>query len=193
MKRSIIYITAFLLFSGVVTAQLLNKKADEAPESEDISAIVSEAKKEATLKLQPYRYDAAKVTYFIYKPFDQIKEIEVVFFNSVDYRLAFNSKAVQSDGISVKIYDKPQTVKERNLLFEKPGVKAGNNFEVTSSELTATLVSTLGKPELKLKKVYIDYVVPAQKREVHKDERTGEETTIRTKAAMVLSMGYQNI
>jgi hypothetical protein len=190
MKKLIFSSVTIVLLGTLVTAQVLNKKPAEAPEAEDITALVLQYKKEATQSLEPYRYDNSKITYFLYKPFEQIKEVEVFFFNTSEYRISFNSKAVK-DPIVVEIYDKPIDAPNRTLLYKKDGVQGGL-FQCTSKELKDKLVEALGK-ELQLKKVYIDYRIPAKAKETTTDERTGEEFTTRHKAAMVLAMGYSNL
>lgn len=193
MKRAKFLIFSLFLVGGLVaTAQILNKKPAEAPEEIDISELVRECKKKATLALDPYRYDASKITYFLYKPFNQVKEVEVFFFNNAEYRLSFNSEAVADPAIAVEIFDKPQGTPGRILLFKKEGVKGGE-FLTTSTDLKNELIKAVGKEDVYLKKVYIDYVIPSKKKETHQNERTGEVSTIRTKGAMVLALGYKNV
>lgn len=193
--------TLMLLIGTMTFAQLLNKRTpDTETETQDLSEIVSKLKADAKLKLEPFRYDGSKVTYFLYKPYLQRKEVEVYFFNDTEYKLAFNSNAVEGDGpLEVAIYDRPHDNKYRTKLFEKKGVTQ-SEFDVTSTQLLNALkeakvakgMSEAEANDIRLKKVYIDYIIPSKPREIITDEK-GNKTIVRTKAAMVMAMGYSNI
>jgi hypothetical protein len=174
----------------LVTAQALQKKTAQKPEEEDLAAKVPEWKKAATEALAPYRYDASKVTYFTYQPYEQTKEVEVFFFNNTDYKISFNCNGVK-EAIGVEIFDKPEGSPDRVSLY-KTDAAPGKSFHCTSSELNKKASSDSGKP-VNLKKAFISYKIPSKAREVFKDERSGQESVIRTRGAMVLAMGYSNV
>ena len=189
------------MFATISYAQVLNKREKKGQEStiNEIKEQVPPMKTEARASLDPYRYDASKVTYFLYKPFTQRKEVEIYFFNSAEYKIAFQPGLVK-DPIKVQVFDRPKDYKNRTLLFEKNGV-SGGIFHTTSSELLANLKSKkieggMAEAEaaiLRLKKVYIDYIIPTKEKEVTVDPKTKQETIVRTKGAMIISMGYDNL
>lgn len=47
--------------------------------------------------------------------------------------------------------------------------------------------------KMRLKRLYINYIIPAIDREIELDEVTGEEVRIVTKGAIVLAIGYSNL
>ena len=46
---------------------------------------------------------------------------------------------------------------------------------------------------MRLKKLYISYIIPAIDREIEIDPETGKEIKVVTKGAIVLAIGYSNI
>lgn len=188
MNRIIIS-TLSILAVSLVTAQVLQKKPSEKPQEEDLAAQVTVYKKEATKALEPYRYDASKVTYFTFQPYEQTKEVEIFFFNKTEYRLAFNSKGIK-ENIVVEIYDRAEGQPDRTLLFKKEAAPGGE-FTCTSTELTKKFEEGGKKGELK--RAFISYRIPSKVKETFKDERSGEESVIRKRGAMVLAMGYSNV
>ena len=46
---------------------------------------------------------------------------------------------------------------------------------------------------MRLKKLYISYIIPAIDREIEIDPETGKEIKVITKGAIVLAIGYSNI
>jgi hypothetical protein len=207
MKKKLTAITLVFAVSGIATSQMFNKKSDQrAGETvykitpEDLSDQIPTKKKEAKESLKPYRYDASKVSYFIYKTFEQRKEVEVFFFSNNEYKLAFNPGSV-AEAIEVKIYDKPNNYRDRTELWSKSGV-SGGIFDVTSTTLLNNLIdkkvkvdSSMTQSEaenLILKKVYINYLIPAKEKDITAGEK-GEKVITRTKGAMILSMGYKNV
>ena len=47
--------------------------------------------------------------------------------------------------------------------------------------------------KMRLKRLYINYIIPAIDREIEVDEITGEEVRVVTKGAIVLAIGYSNL
>ena len=188
---------------GTLYAQVFNKKTERRAgetdyEITDVSDQVPELKKQARTSLTPFRYDASKVTYFVYKTFQQRKEVEVFFFNGNDYQIAFNPGAVDN-ALELEIWDKPQTYANKTLLYKKSGVKGGI-FPVQSTELRQALIDKkveAGMPaqeaeKLQLKKVYVNYIIPAKAKETKTGDE-GQTVVVRTKGAMVMAMGYKNV
>ncbi len=205
MKKKLIAITLGFAISGIGISQVFNKKSDQNAGQtiykivpEDLSEQIPAKKKETKESLKPYRYDASKVSYFIYKTFEQRKEVEVFFFSSNEYKLAFNPGSI-ADAIEVKIYDKPNNYQNRTELWSKSGV-TGGIFDVSSTTLLDNLkakkieggMTTEQAEALILKKVYINYMIPAKEKDISKGEK-GEKVITRTKGAMILSMGYKNV
>jgi hypothetical protein len=87
MKKSLILLS-FLSFA-VIFAQTA---ANLTEFKENIAA----QKVEAKSQLKPYRFDGSKITYFNFKTYKQVKEVEVYLFNSTDYRFSFNGKSLNS-------------------------------------------------------------------------------------------------
>lgn len=201
MKKSkIAILTAGILFISVLaSAQLLNKRPAEEEEV-DLKEQVRQYKRDAMLQLEPYRYDGAKITYFIYKPYEQLKEVEVFFFNTAEYKLAFNSNGIQGEHkLTLEIYDRPSTMRDRTLLYKKEGISPGE-FSVTSKQLVDEFfkknegsLSEVEKANFRLKKAYINYLVPSIPKTFETDPKTGEKSVVTLKGAMVLAMGYSNI
>ena len=46
---------------------------------------------------------------------------------------------------------------------------------------------------LRIKKLYIDYLIPAKERDIQIDEHTGEEYKLVTKGAIIIAVGYHNL
>ena len=47
--------------------------------------------------------------------------------------------------------------------------------------------------KMRLKRLYINYIIPAIDREIEVDEITGNEVRVVTKGAIVLAIGYSNL
>ena len=106
MKKSLILLS-FLSFA-VIFAQTA---ANLTEFKENIAAQKIEAKSQ----LKPYRFDGSKITYFNFKTYKQVKEVEVYLFNSTDYRFSFNGKSLPND-ITIEIYDQEKAIGDRILL-----------------------------------------------------------------------------
>lgn len=212
MKASkyILLFASVLFFSTVASAQLIGKKKDkETPIDTDGKVAfdkgVQETREAARLKLKPYKYDATKSTYFSYKSYDYAKEVEVITLEKTDYKLFFDGAMVKNEKIKIEIYDKPKTGKGRILLDSYENV-GGNTIEVSLDDLNETF--KVKKKEMlsedkhalvdkmRLKKIYINYVIPAVDRELHTEtDEMGNEikTTVINYSAMVLAVGYLNM
>lgn len=205
MKSILIALALSTFASSVSNAQMFNKKTDQrAGETdyvvvpEDLKVKIPEIKKKTRVSINPYRYDASKTTYYVYKTFEQAKEIEVFFFSSNEYKMVFCGDAV-ADPIKVEIYDKPKNFVDRTLLFSKDGVAAGE-FELTSTELLNKLrelkieggMTEAEANTLKLKKVFVNYIIPSKDKQVDKGDQ-GQTVITKTKGAVIMAMGYKNI
>ncbi|MCB9189299.1 MAG: hypothetical protein H6599_08455 [Flavobacteriales bacterium] len=203
-----------LVFATVVlttsaSAQLIGKKSDSQGEiaTEGKAAFdqgVQEAREIARKKLKPYKYDATKSTYFSYKSYTYAKEVEIITLEQTDYKLCFNSSMIKDEKISLEIYDKPQDAKNRILLYSRESI-GGDEFEVNLDDMnevfkakkkeTTTLDPAL-IDKMRLKKVYINYIIPAVDRELEKEtDDMGKQitTTVIQYSAMVLAVGYLNM
>src|SRR5690606_72084 len=147
-------------------------------EIDDHSTKVGELKTAVVNQLSPYKYDQTKVTYFTYKPFEQLKQVEIFFFQKTEYKMVFNTGAVEKP-ISIRIYDKPSDYASRTLLAEQENA-SGGMFEFTSTELLENLkerkilddgMSKMEADDLELKKVYINYYIPSKPKETKEGEK----------------------
>lgn len=203
-----------LLFATVslslgASAQLIGKKSGSQTEmsTEGKAAFdlgVQEAREVARKKLKPYKYDATKSTYFSYKSYTYAKEVEIITLEQTDYKLCFNSTMVKDEKISLEIYDKPLDAKNRILLFSKESI-GGNEFEVNLDDMNevfktkkkeTTSIDPALIDKMRLKKVYVNYIIPAVDRELDKQtDKMGNEitTTVIQHSAMVLAVGYLNM
>jgi hypothetical protein len=161
---------------------------------------LSEYRKVCRNALKPYRYDGSKTTHFSYKEYDYRKEVEIGTVQDSEYRLSFNSNGIKYDQIKVQIYDKPSKFKARVLLYEKDGI-GGNEFTVETGPMLEKLKEVKREKgveeeiieRMRLKKLYISYIIPAIDREIEVDPETGNEIKVVTKGAIVLALGYSNI
>lgn len=162
---------------------------------------IQQARIDARKRLKPYKYDGTKSTKYNYKTYTHAKEVEVLTIEKTDYKLCFDGNMIKSDNISVEIYDKPMSGKGRILLFSKENVGPGE-FEVSLEEMNEIFraakseTSTLGKDiiaQMRLKKVYINYIIPAVDREVNVATEDGnlDQTTIIQFSAIVMAIGYK--
>ena len=185
-----------ILFCSSFSAQNRN---DIDPYLEFLSEL-SEYRKVCRNALKPYRYDGSKTTHFSYKEYDYRKEVEIGTVQDSEYRLSFNSNGIKYDQIKVEIYDKPSKYNSRVLLYEKEGV-GGNEFTVETAPMIERLKEVKREKgvdeeiivRMRLKKLYISYIIPAIDREIEIDPETGKEIKVITKGAIVLAIGYSNI
>jgi hypothetical protein len=185
-----------LLISSSYSAQ---NRAQMDPYLEFLTEL-SEYRKVCRTALKPYRYDGSKTTHFSYKEYDYRKEVEIGTVQDSEYRLSFNSNGIKYDQIKVQIYDKPIKYNSRVLLYEKEGV-GGNEFTVETASMIEKLKEVKREKgvdeeiilRMRLKKLYISYIIPAIDREIEIDPETGNEVKVVTKGAIVLAIGYSNI
>lgn len=209
MMKYLITSMSLMLLLGSASAQLIGKKSGGSSEMEtdgkaEFDKGVQESREAARQKLTPYKYDGTKSTYFAYKSYTYLKEVEVITMQSTDYKLCFNSDMVTADAIRIEIYDKPSTLKGRVLLFEKDNV-GGNEIEVSLEEMNEVFRAAKAESsnldpavieKMRLKKVYVNYIIPAVDRELEVvDDGYGNEmkTTVIQYSAMVLAVGYLNL
>jgi len=173
-KKGILFLAFFgvaLLFAQTVS-NLTEFKAN-------IKSNKSEAKKE----IKPYLYDGYKTTYFNYKTYKQVKEVEIYLFNNTEYRLAFNGKSAPKS-VKVKIYNADKTNKNRILLKEISNV-SGKNTVIQTKDLN-TVYKSVNKKASRLKRVFVNYEIPATK------GANNSKPKIEDRGAVVLVMGYKN-
>ncbi len=144
---------------------------------------IASQKAEAKAQLKPYRFDGSKITYFNFKTYKQVKEVEIFLFNDTDYRFSFNGKSLPND-ITIEIYDKEKTAVDRILLKKFNGIQ-GKNMLVESSELNGTYQSKTSS-DLRLKRVFVNYVITAV------PGANNQMPTMKERGAVVLVMGYKN-
>lgn len=205
-KLPILILLAFFM-SGNLQAQLIGgkKNADNGSAEMDAKAAfdagVQEGRIAARKRLKPYKYDGTKSTRFNYKTYTHAKEVEVLTIEKTDYKFCFDGNMIKSDNISVEIYDKPIGAPGRTLLFQKEDVGPGE-FEVSLEEMnelfrTEKAKTTSLKPEIvaqmRLKKVFVNYIIPAVDREVSLNVEDGnqDQTTVIQFSAVVLAVGYK--
>ena len=190
-------LSLLFVFCFDVNAQRRTEEID--PYREFLNEL-SEYRKLCRNALKPYRYDGAKTTHFSYKDYNYRKEVEIGTVQDSEYRLSFNSNGIKYDKIKVEIYDKPSKFKARVLLYEKDGI-GGNEFTVETGPMLDKLKEVKREKgveeeiieRMRLKKLYISYVIPAIDREIEVDPETGNEVKVVTKGAIVLAIGYSNI
>jgi hypothetical protein len=191
-------IPVFILFS-LFAPELKSQKNSLTPYQEYLIEL-KEYRKNCRNALKPYRYDGSLTTHFSYKEYVYEKEIEISTIQDEEYRLSFNAMGVKNDGINIKIYDKPKKYNSRTLLYEKDNV-SGSEFTVETTEMVEKLITNKREKgvseevlnHLRIKKLYIDYLIPATERDIQVDDQTGEEYKLVTKGAIILAVGYHNL
>ena len=174
MKKSIL----FLGFFGV--AILFAQVASNLTE---FKTNIKSNKTEAKEMLKPYLYDGYKTTYFNYKTYKQVKEVEIYLFNNTEYRLVFNGKSSPKN-VNIKIYNADKSVEDRVLLKEINNV-SGKNVLIQTNELNKSYKAK-NKKATRLKRVFVSYEIPAT------STANNEKPTIEDRGAVVLVMGYEN-
>ena len=192
---------------------------NELSEQQQYYAEIKELRKNCRNALKPYRYDGLNTTNFIYKEYAYIKEVEIATVMDEEYRLSFNSIAIKGDPITLRIYDKEKKFKSRILLYEKTDF-SGSEFTVETTEMVEKLKK--GKIELlktkkfpvnydekqkkeiidqetaliekiRLKKIYIDYIIPPSESAYKTDPETNEQVRDFTKHAIIVAVGFNNL
>ena len=168
-------------------------------------------RKNCRIALRPFRYDGSLTTHFTYKEFDYAKEVEIATIQNENYRLSFNSMGIFNEPIIIKIYDKPKKYKNRVLLYEINDV-ANNEITTETNEMIEKLkeakTAELAKKtdvsdqertyqqkiieNIRLKKLFINYIIPYTERGYKIDEE-GNESRVLTKGSIILAVGYNNL
>jgi hypothetical protein len=207
IQKNILTILSILMLGGIAQAQVIggNKGGGTEVETDAKAAFDAQVQKnreDARAALKPYKYDGTKTTTFAYRTYSYAKEVEILTVENTDYMFSFNATSVTKEKITVRIYDKPETSPGRILLFENTNVSS-NNFTVKLDDLNAKFRAERAKSigdeaaaKLRLKKVYVSYVIPAVDKEVQ-TEQVAKNKTVTTNVvtfnAIVVAVGYQNI
>jgi hypothetical protein len=206
LKLPILILLAIFMTSNF-QAQLIGgkKNADNGEAELDAQAAfnngIQQGRIDARKRLKPYKYDGTKSTKYNYKTYTHAKEVEVLTIEKTDYKFCFDGNMIKSDNITVEIYDKPMSGKGRILLFSKENVGPGE-FEVNLEEMNDIFrtekakTSTLSPEiisQMRLKKVYVNYIIPAVDREMSIATEDGnfDQTTIIQFSAIVMAIGYK--
>ena len=209
IRYILIFLIIFILNPNF-ESQKKDKKEETTPYQEYL-ILLREYRKNCRTALKPFRYDGALTTHFSYKDYDYSKEVEIATIQDQIYRLSFNANGITGDGIKIKIFDKPKKFRTRILLYEKENVTA-SDFIIETDIMMEELKKAKNKElenntefsdeernyqksiieKLRVKKLYIDYVIPASERVFEEDEE-GNEKRVITKAAIILAVGYSNI
>ena len=210
IRYILIFLIIFILNPGF-ESQKKDKKGEETTPYQEYLILLREYRKSCRTALKPFRYDGALTTHFSYKDYDYSKEVEIATIQNQTYRLSFNANGIIGEGIKIKIFDKPKKFRSRTLLYEKENV-TGSEFIVETDIMIEELKKAkyivlesnteLSEEErtyqksiienIRVKKLYIDYVIPASERVFEEDEE-GNEKRVITKAAIILAIGYSNI
>ena len=210
IRYILIFLILFILNPGF-ESQKKDKKGEETTPYQEYLILLREYRKSCRTALKPFRYDGALTTHFSYKDYDYSKEVEIATIQNQTYRLSFNANGIIGEGIKIKIFDKPKKFRSRTLLYEKENVtgsefivetdimieelKKAKNIELESNTELSDEERTYQKSiieKLRVKKLYIDYIIPASERVFEEDEE-GNEKRVITKAAIILAVGYNNI
>ncbi len=176
------------------------KGKNEPSETQLFREEVAGYRQECKSALKPYKYSFGRTTFFNYKPYNTLKEVEVSMMLDATYKFTFNAQGVTMDKITVRVYNRPSDYNTRVLLYEKKGV-GGGSFHFTSEQLMESMREHYKKEgvtgddldKLLLPKVYIDYVIPAIDQEYEEDPETGRRKAIIKKGAIVFASGYENL
>ena len=210
IRYILIFLIIFILNPNF-ESQKKDKKKEETTPYQEYLILLREYRKNCRTALKPFRYDGALTTHFSYKDYDYSKEVEIATIQDEIYRLSFNANGITGDGIKIKIFDKPKKFRSRILLYEKENVTA-SDFIIETDIMIEELKKAKNKElenntefsdeernyqksiieKLRVKKLYIDYVIPANERTFEEDEE-GNEKRVITKAAIILAVGYSNI
>ena len=194
--KNIILFFGFFILSCSYEAQ----KGDEISPYQEYLFQLKEYRKNCRNALKPFRYDGSLTTHFSYKDFTYAKEIEIATIQNEIYRLSFNAMGIQNDGITIKIYDKPKKYNKRTLLYEKDNI-SGNEFTIETNQMIEKFKQVKRNQgyeeniisQIRLKKLFIDYIIPATDRVFETNEEDGSEVKVITKGAIILAVGYNNL
>lgn len=204
--KTLLSIILLILLSCSVSAQLFGgeKQKPQKVETEGkakFDLLVQENRVAARKALMPYKYYGTKSTYFSYKTYAYVKEIDILTVEKTDYLLSFNAMCISDNKITVQIYDRSKNQNGRTLLYENKDI-GGNEFVVSLNDLNETFrkekLKTSSLPfetiqKMRLKKVYVNYIIPGVDREINiatngTDQK--QETVIQF-SAMIVAVGYQ--
>ena len=206
------YIFLFLIIFNINPGFKAQKEKDlELTPHQERMILLKDYRKNCRIALRPFRYDGSLTTNFTYKEFDYAKEVEIATIQNENYRLSFNSMAVMDEPISIKIYDKPKKYRDRVLLYETSEV-SNSEFTTETSEMIEKLKEAKSKElaektaisekdrsyqqkiieNIRLKKLFINYIIPYSEREYKIDE-AGNESRVYTKGSIILAVGYNNL
>lgn len=192
-------IILFFIFF-IITSPFEGQKGDEMSPYQEYLLQLKEYRKNCRNALKPFRYDGSLTTHFSYKDYTYVKEIEIATIQNEIYRLSFNAMGIMDDGITIKIYDKPKKYNKRTLLYEKENV-TGSEFTLETNEMIDKFKQAKREQgyeekvvtHLRLKKLFIDYIIPAKERVFETNDEDGTETKVITKGAVILAVGYNNL
>ena len=195
-----INISLVFIFVFLFVPQFESQRGDELTPYQEYLIELKEYRRNCRNALKPFRYDGSLTTHYSYKEYTYAKEIEIATIQKEEYRLSFNAMGVKNDGITIRIYDKAKRFNSRVLLYEKENV-ANTEFTIETSPLLEKLKEAKREDKveeeiikhLRLKKIYVDYIIPATDRIIEMDQETGVEYKVVTKGAIILAVGYDNL
>ena len=195
-----INISLVFVFVFLFVPQFESQRGDELTPYQEYLIELKEYRRNCRNALKPFRYDGSLTTNYSYKEYTYAKEIEIATIQKEEYRLSFNAMGVKNDGITIRIYDKAKRFNSRVLLYEKENV-ANTEFTIETSPLLEKLKEAKREDKveeeiikhLRLKKIYVDYIIPATDRIIEMDQETGVEYKVVTKGAIILAVGYDNL
>ena len=195
-----INISLVFVFIFLLVPQFESQRGDELTPYQEYLIELKEYRRNCRNALKPFRYDGSLTTHYSYKEYTYAKEIEIATIQKEEYRLSFNAMGVKNDGITIRIYDKAKRFNSRVLLYEKENV-ANTEFTIETSPLLEKLKEAKREDKveeeiikhLRLKKIYVDYIIPATDRIIEMDQETGVEYKVVTKGAIILAVGYDNL
>lgn len=204
------YIFLFLIIFNFNPSFEAQKEVELTPYQERLIQL-KDFRKNCRIALRPFRYDGSLTTHFTYKEFDYSKEVEIATIQNENYRLSFNSMGISHEPISIKIYDKPKKFINRVLLYETTDV-ASNEFTTETKEMIEKLKKAKSEElakkvdiseserlyqqkiieNIRLKKLFINYIIPYSER-AYKIDEEGNESRVITKGSIILAVGYNNL
>ena len=204
------YILLLLIIFIINPIFYAQKNVELSPHQERMIQL-KDFRKSCRIALRPFRYDGSLTTHFSYKEFDYAKEVEIATIQNENYRLSFNSMGVLHDPITIKIYDKPKKYTNKVLLYETTDV-ANSEFTTETKEMIEKLKEAKSKElaektdisddqrsyqqkiieNIRLKKLFINYIIPYSERGYKIDEE-GNESRVISKGSIILAVGYNNL
>jgi hypothetical protein len=200
MKVKLILAT-IVLGSGMIYGFTQTPEKNES-EQEGAVSKAAEYKSKSREKIKPYRYDGSKISYFNYTTYEQVKSVEVLLFNGIDYKFCFNTDGVPKS-IDIKIYDREALKNEsdkgkRILLYEASGVMK-KDIVITTAQLLKKLQESKSSITT-LRKIFIEYTVPfgdktpeAPSADGGKKGKDAPVTNAVEQGIVVVSYGYKNV